>query len=237
MQLKWMGLIWDQKINFTLTNCCRIIVIVLCSIPSRARTAAWRSAYSSFIFRSSSATGHGAWVTRSTGSTAANAAHWPWALYHTACSTVIVVGVDTLLNDTTTATGTTSKAIEENTKPSIVVTTIAATAELAAGMLMVVGWPPSPPLPPTQRLPPLLTVAGRSSGSELSRALHFTVQLSRSGARSRWRRWGATADGVLGRVRCHVLDTFLHAGLVNWFHDLKRNPWGRGGEENETIGT
>lgn len=72
----------------------------------------------SFIFRSSSATGLGDW-TISAGSTAAHTGR-RWTFYHTAVRpTVIVVGVGTSFNVTT---GTTSKAIEENTKPTIVAT-------------------------------------------------------------------------------------------------------------------
>lgn len=99
------------------------------------------------------------------------------ALYHTAAPrpSVVVVGVDTSLNVTTTATGTTSKAIEENTKPSIVVAVVttvpAATAELVTMLELLVSWPPSPPLSHTQLL---LLVVG-STGSVLSRALHFSI--------------------------------------------------------------
>lgn len=153
---------------------------------------------SSFSFRSSSTTGLGGGRTIAASSTATHTGR-RWTLYHTAARpTVVVVGVGTSLNVTT---GTTSKAIEENTKP----TTVATITEVA----VVVGgrwhcdrrrrrkqptestrisplivticcscttgeWPP----PPTQLM---MVVVGATTGSVLSRVLHFAVQLTRSG--------------------------------------------------------
>lgn len=135
------------------------------------------------------------------------------ALYHNCSTTVVVVGVDTSLNVTTTTTATTgitSKVIEETAKPSIVVTTIDAAAARQASvlllLLMAIGWPP---------LPPRLLV----TRSVLSRALHFAVHLTGTGGPGRrWRR--SAADGILGRVRGHMLDALLHAGLIHRFHDI-----------------
>lgn len=147
---------------------------------------------SSFSFRSSSATGLGGWI--AAGSTAAHTGR-RWTLYHAAARpTIVVVGVGTSLNVTT---GTTSKAIEENTKPTIVatITEVAVMADARRwrkqptestriSHLMICcccccccptgKWPP----PPTQLM---MIFVGATTGSVLSRVLHFAVHLTGSG--------------------------------------------------------
>lgn len=147
----------------------------------------------SFSFRSSSATGLGG-GTIPAASTAAYTGR-RWTFYHTAARpTVIVVGVGTSLNVTT---GTTSKAIEKNTKPTIVATIIEVAVMVGArrrskqttestriSHLIVTicccccptgKWPPPPP---THLM---MIVVGATTGSVLSRVLHFSVQLTGSG--------------------------------------------------------
>lgn len=148
--------------------------------------------------------------------------------YHTACrrpaaAAVIVIGVVTSFN----AAAFTPKAIDKITKPIVFVVTITAAAAAASGwpptaatgstgwplLSSLSGWPTLPP-------PSILLLLLRSV---LSRVLYLAVQLT---ARSRWtlsrtsRRTASTSDGVLGRVARHVLNAFLHAGLVDWFHDV-----------------
>lgn len=152
----------------------------------------------SFSFRSSSATGLGDWTIAASRAVAPTGRRW--TLYHTAARpTVVVVGVGTSLNVTT---GTTSKAIEENTKPTIVATI----TEAVVVVVLRVGarwhctrrklrkqptestpvsccccccfttgkWPP----PPTQLM--MIVVGATPTGSVISRVLHFAVHLTRS---------------------------------------------------------
>lgn len=159
MQRKWMGLVW------VLEN----VILVSRLLSEHCHLCRGLESQALFL-RSSSAVGLSGRANSTTGSTAAN----------TARPTVVVIGVDISLNVTATATGVTSKVIEETTKPSIVVTTVAAAAEQASVLLMV-SWQPFPPLSPTQLLLLLLIVV-EDTGSVLSRALHLTVQLTRTGS-------------------------------------------------------